>query len=404
MKAYKFRLYPTDAQIEKLDWTLARCCELYNAAVQERKDIWNVCKKHPNFYDATWREDHAKDYRVTYCDQANALPELKRDLRPEYAAIGSHVLQDVLRRVEKAFQGFFRRVACGQKPGYPRYHSYKRYDSFCFPDQSGWKLKEDRLSITGIGTIKVKKHREIQGIIKTTTIKREGKHWYVVFACDVLQEVRYHPSEEAVGIDLGLLHFATLSTAETIENPRYYRKAEKTLKKAQESLSSKKRGSNRRKKAVQRVARSHRKIRNQRKDFLNKESRKLVETYGVIVFEKLSTKNLVKRPKPKQDAETGQFLPNGASQKAGLNKSISDAGWGMFVEYCQHKAEEAGAKVLLVNPKDTSQICSGCRKKGKHKDLSERTHICANCGVVLDRDHNAALNILKRGKKRFGLD
>ncbi len=404
MKAYKFRLYPTDAHIEKLNWTLARCCELYNAAVQERKDVWNVCKKHPNFYNSAWREEHAKDYRVTYVDQANALPELKRESRPDYAAIGSHVLQDVLRRVEKAFAGFFRRVSCGQKPGYPRYHSSKRYDSFCFPDQSGWKLKEDRLSITGIGTIKVKMHRELQGTVKTTTIKREGKHWYVVFAVEIEQEIRYHPSEEAVGIDLGLLHFATLSTALTIENPRYYRRAEKKLKKAQECLSRKKRGSKRRKKAVQRVAKSHRKIRNQRKDFLNKESRKLVETYGVIVFEKLSTKNLVKRPKPKQDVETGQFLPNGASQKAGLNKSISDAGWGMFVEYCQHKAEEAGAKVLLVNPKDTSQICSGCRKYGKHKDLSERTHICTNCGVVLDRDHNAALNILKRGKKRFGLD
>ncbi len=311
MKAYKYRLYPTDAQIECLNWTLSRCCELYNAALQERKDIWNVCKKHPNFYDTAWREEHARDYRVTYVDQANALPELKRESRPEYSAIGSHVLQDVLRRVEKAFAGFFRRVSCGQKPGYPRYHSCKRYDSFCFPDQSGWKLKEDRLSITGIGTIKVKMHREMKGIIKTTTIKREGKHWYVVFAVEIEQEIRYHPSEEAIGIDLGLLYFATLSTAETIENPRYYRKAEKKLKKAQESLSRKKRGSNRRKKAVQRVARVHRKIRNQRKDFLNKESRKLVETYGVIVFEKLSTKNLVKRPKPKRMKRRNNFFPMG---------------------------------------------------------------------------------------------
>jgi putative transposase len=108
-------LYPTDAQVERLDWTLSRCCELYNAAVQERKDLWNVCKKHPHFYDSAWREEHARDYRVTYVDQANALPELKRDIRSEYAAIGAHVLQDVLRRVEKAFQGFFRRVACGKE-------------------------------------------------------------------------------------------------------------------------------------------------------------------------------------------------------------------------------------------------------------------------------------------------
>jgi putative transposase len=119
MKAYKFRLYPTDVQVERLDWTLARCCELYNAVLQERKDAWNGCKKHPNFYDPAWRKEHAKEYTVNYYDQANALPELKRDIRPEYAAIGSHVLQDVLRRVDKAFQNFFRRVTCGQTPGYP---------------------------------------------------------------------------------------------------------------------------------------------------------------------------------------------------------------------------------------------------------------------------------------------
>ena len=133
-------------------------------------------KKHPHFYDPAWRCEHAKEYAVSYYDQANALPELKRDLRPEYAAIGSHVLQEVVRRVDKAFQNFFRRVRCGQTPGYPRYQSRSQYDSFCFPDQSGWKLIGNRLSITGIGMIKVKLHRDVQGTIKTCTIKREGAH------------------------------------------------------------------------------------------------------------------------------------------------------------------------------------------------------------------------------------
>ncbi len=174
MKAFKYRLYPTHAQGEKLDWILARCCELYNAALQERKDAWNACKNHPNFHDPEWRTERARDYRITYYDQANALPDLKQDLRPEYCAIGAHVLQDVLRRVDKAFQAFFRRVRCGQTPGYPRYQSRTRYDSFTFPDQAGWKLSGNRLTLTNIGTIKVKLHREVQGTIKTCMIKPGG--------------------------------------------------------------------------------------------------------------------------------------------------------------------------------------------------------------------------------------
>jgi len=194
-----------------------------------------------------------------------------------------------------------------------------------------------------------------------------------------------------------LLHFATLSDGSTIENPRYYRKAEKRLQKHQQSLARKKRGSHRRRKAVKQVAQAHRKVRNQRADFLHKESRKLVNTYGTIVFEELEPANMSKRPKPKQD-ENGKYLPNGAAAKGGLNKSINDAGWGQFVQYCVSKAANAGRQVLFVNPKYTSQACSGCGQIRK-KDLSERWHSC-DCGSELDRDHNAALNILRLGRSR----
>ncbi len=299
MKAFKYRLYPTDAQIEKLDWTLVRCCELYN--------------------------------------------------------------------------------------------------SFCFPDQSGWKLTGNRLSITGIGTIKVKVHRDVQGPIKTCTVKREGEHWYLVLACDVQSQPRLPSTDLAVGIDMGLLHFATLSTEDTIEAPRFFRLSEKKLASAQQALARKKRGSKRRKKAVKRVATCHRKVRRQRQDFHHKESRKLVDCYETIVFENLKPSNMSRRPKPKQDSD-GKFLPNGAAAKGGLNKSIVDAGWSAFIGMVRAKAESAGhVTVLLVSPKDTSQICSGCLKKGPHKDLDERTHTCVHCGLVLDRDHNAALNILRLG-------
>jgi putative transposase len=397
MKAYKFRLYPTDAQVERLDWTLARCCELYNAALQERKDAWNACKKQGNFYDAEWRQEHAKEYTVNFAEQCRSLTVIRNESRSEYQQIGSHVLQNVLHRVERAFQNFFRRVKCGQTPGYPRYQSRSQYESFCFPDHSGWKLTGNRLSITGIGTIKVKLHREIAGNVKTCTIKREGEYWYMVVACEVQSHPRLPYTDLAVGIDMGVLHFATFSSEDTIESPRFFRLQEKKLATAQQALARKKRGSKRRKKAVKRVATCHRKVRRQRHDFHHKQSRMVVDCYETIVFEHLKPSNMSRCPKPKQD-ETGTYLPNGAAAKGGLNKSIQDAGWSAFIGMVRAKAESAGhVTVLFVSPKDTSQVCSGCLKKGPHKDLDERTHTCVHCGLVLDRDVNAAHNILRLG-------
>ena len=399
-RTFKYRLYPTSAQATSLDWTLARCCELYNAALQERKEAWNACRRHPNFYDPDWRREHAADYAVTYYDQANALPDLKRDVRPEYATIGSHVLQEVLRRVKKTFDDFFGRLRRGQTPGYPRYQSRTQYDSFTFPDASGWKLSGHRLTITGLGSVKIKLHRPVEGTIKTTTIKREGTHWYVCFACEVVVQHRIPATCEPVGIDLGLLHFATLSTGDTIENPRYLRASEKKLADKQQALSRKKRGSQRRTKAARTVGRCHRHVRNQRQDFLHKQSRSLVDTYETIIFEDLSPRNMSRRPRPKQD-EQGNFLPNGAAAKGGLNKSIADAGWATFVAMVCAKAESAGhVTVVFVDTHKTSQLCSGCKREGPHKDLSERIHTCPHCGLQLDRDHNAALNILRLGLSR----
>lgn len=231
------------------------------------------------------------------------------------------------------------------------------------------------------------------------TLKREGEHCYAVLACEVKSKILPVVYED-VGIDLGITHFAACSDASMIDNPRYYRRAEKKLKKLQDALSRKKRGSRRRKRAVQHEAWAHRKIRNQRRDFHHKESRKLVNTYQVIVFEDLKAKNLSRKPKPKQD-ENGKYLPNGAAAKAGLNQSINDAGWSSFTGMVQAKAASAGRTVIFVNPKNTSQICSGCKKQGPHKDRSERTHFCIHCGLVLDRDTNASINLLELGYKEL---
>jgi putative transposase len=400
-RAYKYRLYPTKKQRATLQWTLDRARELYNAALQERRDAYTCkVKRHPNYFDEETRQQLTKEHALTYTRQAAELAEIK-EVRPEYEDIYSQVLQDVLRRVDKAFKAFFRRVKKGQKPGYPRYKGEGHYDSFTYP-QSGFSLTADnRLCLSKIGTIKVKfptgkKAHPPQGTLKTCTIKREGEHWFVVLTCERAPEVVYHSSEEAVGLDLGLLSFATLSTGEQIANPRHLRRAEAKLKQQQQRIARQKRGSTRRRKAGRWLGKLHRHIRNQRRDFHHKEASKLVKRYGMLCFEDLKPANMSRRPKPKRDVETGQYLPNGASAKAGLNKSIRDAGWGQFVRICEGKAESAGARVLKVNPRNTSQRCSRCGAMVP-KDLEERWHRCPSCGLELDRDHNSALDILRLG-------
>lgn len=300
--------------------------------------------------------------------------------------------------MRKAFNAFFRRVANGEKPGYPRFQGRNRYTSFTYP-QGGYSLSEKHVTFSKIGTIKIKLHRPIEGKIKTCTIKYEAGQWYCVFSCECAVPEPLPTSAEEIGIDLGLLHFAALSDGTFIDHPCYYRKAEKTLARRQRVKDRRKRGSHRREKARKLVAKTHRKIRNQRRDFLHKQSRKLVKQFQSMVFEELPTETLVKRPKPKQD-ENGKYLPNGASRKAGLNKSIHDAGWSVFVDLCTQKAAWAVRTVVKVNPYKTSQICSACLRECPHKELDERTHLCLYCGVILDRDTNAALNILRLGRSQ----
>jgi putative transposase len=381
-KACKFRLYPTRKQEQMLFWTLTRCRELYNAALAERKEAYRMAGK-----------------SISYYEQKRDLPEIKAELRLEYQDIHSQVLQDVLLRVKRAFDAFFRRVKNGEEPGYPRFQGRNRYNSFTYP-QAGYSLTHDnRLTLSKIGSIKITLHRKIEGAIKTCTIKYEAGQWYAVFTCEVKQPAPLPVVESETGIDLGVTHFAALSDGTFIESPRYYRKAQKKLEKLQQALSHKKRGSHRRDKARKAVAKAHRKIRNQRRDFQHKASARLVKQHQTIVFEELEITNLTKRAKPKQD-EHGTYLPNGASAKSGLTKSILDAGWGQFQQMCVSKAAYAGRAILFVNPRYTSQVCSQCGTARK-KPLDERWHSC-ECGCELDRDTNAAINILRLGRSQRG--
>ncbi len=375
-KTFKYRLYPNTQQEQTLLFYLRRCRDLYNSALEERQAAYQM-----------------RRLSLGCFDQITELPDLKKAL-PAYQEVPSHVL----RRVDKTFAAFFRRVANGETPGYPRFKSTSRYHSFTYPDKAGWKLKEQHLALTGVGDVKIRRHRELQGTIKTVTIRRDVDQWYATFSCEVPEEAPLPPSQEAVGLDLGVMYFATLSTGEHIENPRHYRRGLKRIKLLSQVKDRRKRGSHRRKRAAIALAKAHRKVRNQRQNFQHQLSRRLVNEYGLLAMEDVRILNMTAAPEPKPDeTQEGAYLPNGAAAKAGLNQSILDAGWGQFQSFCTVKAARAGRRVVLVAPQYTSQRCSGCGQIVK-KELSERWHSC-ECGCSLDRDHNAALNILFRGQE-----
>ena len=294
------------------------------------------------------------------------------------------MLQDVLERLDKAYKAFFRRVKQkGEKAGFPRFKGKDRYDSFTLK-QAGWKLEGRYLTITRVGRFKLFLSRPILGYIKTITVRRtpSGK-WLVAFSCDNVPERTAPFSDKTVGIDVGIKSFSVDSDGGVVDNPKFFRKSEKLLRRRQRALARKKPGSMRRSKARVLVAKAHQKITNQRRDFLHKTANQYIQTYSTIKVESLKIRNMV--------------------SNRHFSKSISDASWGTFFELLSCKAGEAGRTVLRVNPKDTSQLCSGCGERVP-KELSERTHRCPHCGLVANRDLNAALNIFSRsGQDRQAL-
>jgi putative transposase len=312
------------------------------------------------------------------------------------------VLQDVLARLDKTYQAFFRRLAAGEQPGFPRFQGRDRYHSFTYKEYgNGARLENGSLVLSKIGRIAVRWSRPIEGTIKTVTISKEADGWYVCFSC---AEVPIQPlplTGNETGIDVGLKVFLITAEGDVVANPRHYRKAEQSLKKTQQRVSRRRKGSHRRRKAVQGLAKRHQHVRRQRCDFHHKTALALVRQYDVIYVEALQPANLSRRPTPRPD-ENGAYEHNGASRKAGLNKSIHDAGWRHFLTILAFKAACAGKQVEAVNPAYTTQDCSGCGER-IYKSLSVRTHVCTNCGLILDRDANAARNIQWLGQSLRGL-
>jgi putative transposase len=357
---FKYRLYPNREQNEFLSGELREACSLYNCALEERIGAWKSHRKSINYYD-----------------QANQLKAMRADGCLMLANF--HCCQDVLRRVDKTFKAFFARVRRGDKPGFPRFKSSRRYDSITFPSYgNGCRLFESgKLRIQGAGEIKVKLHRAVAGKIKTVTIKREAGRWFACFSTEI-EGQPLAPSGDAIGIDLGLANFATLSDGVIIQNPRYHKEAQRKLRIAERRVARRKnKSSHGRRKAVQILRRQHAYVQNQRSDFHHKVSREIVKNYGTIVVEDLNIRGLA---------------------TSMLAKSVHDVGWGYFLQKLAYKAESAGRRFVKVDPRGSSQTCTCGHRVSK--TLSERWHSCPSCGLSGSRDHVSSQVILSRAGTR----
>jgi len=378
-RAYKYRLYPTKNQKHKLQGTLDLCKDLYNSALQERIEAYKKNK-----------------ISLSVFDQIKELPLLKGEL-PEYGLIYSQVLQNVLKRLDLNFKSFFRRLKNHEKPGFPRYKGYDRYDSFTYPQNidNAFSIKDNKLHLAKIGDVKLKVHSSLQGKVKTCTVKREVDRWYVILTVEIEKDIKPVTELKPVAIDLGVKRFAVLgipnSSSQDIEeivekkeykqviidNPKYLKKSEKKLIKTQRKLSLAKKGSLERNKEKKVLSKKYRKINNQRNDFLHKFSREIVNEYNQIFIEDLDINRML--------------------QKHWVSKGIADASWRKFVDCLSYKAVEAGKGVYPLSPKDSSRTCFKCGFIKKDLELKDRDWTCPVCGTQHDRDVNAAFELLNRG-------
>jgi putative transposase len=361
----RYKLKPTPEQARQLEEVLWRCRTLYNTALEERITAYRRC-----------------GVTLTCYQQQAELPDLKAAF-PEYVAIHSQVLQDVLARLDKTYQAFFRRVKTGQTPGFPRFQGRNRYHSFTYKQYgNGARLDNGYVVLSKIGRIEARWSRPLEGTPKTVTISHEADGWYAILSCTDVPAQLLPPTGKETGVDVGLKVFLITADGLVVENPRHHRKAEKKPAKANKRVSRRKKGSKRRGKAVGQLQRAHQTVKRQRADFHHKTALMLLRQYDTIYLEDLRVANMVRNRH--------------------LAKSISDAGWGQFRAILEGKAAYAGRRVVAVPPAYTSQDCSGCGTRVP-KSLSMRTHVCTACGLVLDRDENAARNIQWAGQALRGL-
>ena len=361
LKTFKYRLYPTPAQEKRLELCLNAARNWYNMCIAERKYSYELEGRSVGLYE-----------------QLRLVKRYKAAFR-QFKDVHSHIFQVATADCDKAFKAFFRRTKAKETAGYPRFKGYWHFDSFGYKEYgNGFKLDGKRLKLSSVGRVAVRWHRVIEGQIKTVRIARQAGKWFAAFSCAVPDPVPLEKTGTMVGIDVGLSALYTTSDGLKVDNPRWYRTSQRALKLAQRAVNRKAKGGKNRRKALRRVQRIHEQVSNQRKDFLNKLAHRLTQDHDRIAIEDLKINNMVRNHK--------------------LSKSILDAGWGYFTTRLTIKAANAGRELVFVNPTYTSKCCSTCGHEFENFSLSVRWLNCPHCGLSIDRDHNAAINILNRAR------
>ncbi|MBN6052457.1 transposase [Nonomuraea sp. RK-328] len=381
-RSVKFLLRPTSKQAAALTQCLEDHRELYNAALEHRRTAYGKA-----------------GVTIGYGEQSAELKEIRKadpDGQGRWSA-GSQ--QQTLRRLDRAFAAFFRRIKAGHKAGYPRFKGRGRFDTVEWPatkNGATWDSQPHepatRVHLLGIGHVRVHQHRAVKGRVKTISVKREGARWYVVLSCDDVPAEPLPAAGAVAGIDLGLASLVTTSDGEHVANARHLLTTADRLAGVQRDLCRKERGSERRRKAVARLAGLRAKVRRQRLDSAHKAALTLIRAYDLIVHEDLRIANMTRSA-----SGTLQAPGRNVAQKSGLNRSILDAGWGVFLQVLAHKAESAGRELIAVEPRNTSRTCSRCGHCAKDNRLTQAAYRCQGCGHATHADANAAVNILRAG-------
>jgi putative transposase len=359
-KSFKYRLYPNRIQKHLLEKALETCRGIYNSALDHRNTIFK-----------------SENRTITYFEQCKLF---NIHSNAEYENIHSNVIQDTLRRLDKAFRNFYnrnKRKKAGEnlKVGLPRFKNPRRFNSFCYP-QTGFKLSGSKIYLSKIGTINFKYSRPTEGKIKTCQVVRSIDQWYVVLTCEKTMQTELFSNKLGVGVDFGLESYLTLSNGVVIKKPRFDKMFARKLKVLRKQFGRKITWSKNKGKNADKIAKISRRITRKRLDLIHKVTRNISKTYGIVVLEDLCVPNMLRNEK--------------------LRRSIDDAAWIKCISIMKYKAEEAGIRMILIDPSDTSSKCSSCGNQSK-KNLSDRLHKCQKCGLVLKRDLNAAINIYTAG-------
>jgi putative transposase len=361
---------------------LADHCDLYNAALEERREAWRMRKA-----------------SISYGAQSAQLKEIRAGDRHGQGRHSFTAQQQTLRRLDVVFRAFYDRCRAGQQRGYPRFKPHSRFDQVMFVagDGARWQSASGdgwaRASFQAVGAVKVRQHRPVRGTVKTLQLQREHRRWYVIAVADS-DPVPLPASGREIGVDLGVARFLTTSDGEIIPNPKFLAQSAAVIADLQRRRDRARPGSGNRKRLRRRLAREWRKVGNRRRDFHHKTARALVGTCDAVALERLRAANMTRRPRPRPDpARPGTYLPNGASAKAGLSTVVLDAGWAQFTTILAGKAEEAGRRVILVNPAGTSITCHICAARCTRPQ--QDTVVCPAHGPM-DADVNGARNVYAR--------